>query len=78
MSLDRLSPKNTIIASSSSYLLISKISENVIHKDRCINAHPALPPHVVPFVEICEEVQTHLLELLKKHYLYIKRLIMQL
>jgi L-gulonate 3-dehydrogenase len=51
--LDRLSPKNTIIASSSSYLLISKISENVIHKDRCINAHPALPPHVVPFVEIC-------------------------
>ena len=56
--LDRLSPKNTIIASSSSYLLISKISENVIHKDRCINAHPALPPHVVPFVEICGSPET--------------------
>ena len=56
--LDRLSPKNTIIASSSSYLLISKISENVIHKDRCINAHPALPPHVVPFVEICGSSET--------------------
>ena len=47
--LDRLSPKNTILASSSSYLLISKISEYVEHKNRCINAHPALPPHVVPF-----------------------------
>ena len=50
--LDRLSSKNTIIASSSSYLLISKISEYVEHKHRCINAHPALPPHVVPFVEV--------------------------
>ena len=50
--LDKLSTKNTIIASSSSYLLISKISEGVEHKDRCINAHPALPPHVVPFVEV--------------------------
>ena len=56
--LDRLSPKNTIIASSSSYLLISKISKNVIHKNRCINAHPALPPHVVPFVEICGSSET--------------------
>ena len=30
----------------------SKISELVEHKNRCINAHPALPPHVVPFVEV--------------------------
>ena len=50
--LDKLSSKNTILASSSSYLLISKISELVEHKHRCINAHPALPPHVVPFVEV--------------------------
>ena len=50
--LDQLSSKNTILASSSSYLLISKISELVEHKHRCINAHPALPPHVVPFVEV--------------------------
>ena len=50
--LDKLSSKNTILASSSSYLLISKISELVQHKHRCINAHPALPPHVVPFVEV--------------------------
>ena len=50
--LDKLSSKNTILASSSSYLWISKISEFVEHKHRCINAHPALPPHVVPFVEV--------------------------
>ena len=50
--LDKLSSKQTILASSSSYLLISKISELVEHKHRCINAHPALPPHVVPFVEV--------------------------
>ena len=56
--LDKLSPENTIIASSSSYLLISKISELVKHKYRCINAHPALPPHIVPFVEVAGGVNT--------------------
>ena len=50
--LDRLTSKETILASSSSYLVISEISEFVEHKNRCINAHPALPPHVVPFVEV--------------------------
>jgi 3-hydroxyacyl-CoA dehydrogenase len=56
--LDKLSSKNTILASSSSYLLISKISENILHKQRCVNAHPALPPHIVPFVEVCGSPQT--------------------
>ena len=56
--LDKLSSKNTILASSSSYLLISKISENIINRHRCINAHPALPPHVVPFVEVCGSLET--------------------
>ena len=56
--LDKLASKNTILASSSSYLLISNISENVVHKQRCINAHPALPPHVVPFVEVCGSLET--------------------
>ena len=50
--LDRHTSKDTILASSSSYLVISKISELVENKNRCINAHPALPPHVVPFVEV--------------------------
>ena len=58
ITLDKLASKNTILASSSSYLLISNISENVVHKQRCINAHPALPPHVVPFVEVCGSLET--------------------
>ena len=56
--LDKFSSKNTIIASSSSYLLISKISERVEGKHRCINAHPALPPHIVPFVEVAGGIDT--------------------
>ena len=56
--LDKFASKNTIIASSSSYLLISKISEHVEGKHRCINAHPALPPHIVPFVEVAGGVDT--------------------
>ncbi len=56
--LDKLASKDTILASSSSYLVISKISEFVEHKHRCINAHPALPPHVVPFVEIAGSEDT--------------------
>ena len=56
--IDKLASENTIIASSSSYLLISRISELVKHKYRCINAHPALPPHIVPFVEVAGGVNT--------------------
>jgi L-gulonate 3-dehydrogenase len=56
--LDKFSPPNTILASSSSYLLISKISEALEHKHRCINAHPALPPHIVPFVEVVGSFDT--------------------
>ena len=56
--LDKLASKDTILASSSSYLVISKISELVEYKHRCINAHPALPPHVVPFVEIAGSEDT--------------------
>ena len=56
--LDKFSNKETILASSSSYLLPSEIGIKIKQKDRCIVAHPALPPHVVPFVEICPSKQT--------------------
>ena len=46
--LEKFSNKETILASSSSYLLPSEIGSKIKHKDRCIVAHPALPPHVVP------------------------------
>ena len=53
LELENYSPLETILSSSSSYLVPSKISKKLRNKDRCIVAHPALPPHVVPFVEIC-------------------------
>ncbi len=56
--LEKFSNKETILASSSSYLLPSEIGSKIKQKDRCIVAHPALPPHVVPFVEICPSKQT--------------------
>ena len=70
--LENLTSKDTILASSSSYLVISKISEYLKYKHRCINAHPALPPHVVPFVEVAgskdtsEEIINKALNIYKK------------
>jgi len=49
-----------------------KISEYLEYKHRCINAHPALPPHVVPFVEVAgsedtsEEIINKALKIYKK------------
>ena len=70
--LEKFTSKDTILASSSSYIVISKISELVEYKHRCINAHPALPPHVVPFVEVAgsedtsEEIINKALNIYKK------------
>ena len=51
--LDNLSPQNVVIGSSSSAIPISKISENLRGQHRCLIAHPANPPHLIPCVEIC-------------------------
>ena len=60
LEFEKYASVDTILASSSSYLLPSKISEKLKNKQRCIVAHPALPPHVVPFVEICPSSETSL------------------
>ena len=56
--LEKFASTDTILASSTSYLLPSEISKNLKNKERCIVAHPALPPHIVPFVEICPSSKT--------------------
>ena len=68
--LEKFSNKETILASSSSYLLPSEIGSKINQKDRCIVAHPALPPHVVPFVEICPSKQTSDITIEKSKKIY--------
>lgn len=43
---------NTIIASSTSGLLISEIAKYAVHPERFVGAHPYNPPHIIPLVEI--------------------------
>ena len=38
--------KDIVIASSSSFLPISKISKKTINKCRCLNLHPGNPPYL--------------------------------
>ena len=51
--LDMLAPENVVIGSSSSAMPISTITQNLKGQHRCLIAHPANPPHLIPCVEIC-------------------------
>lgn len=50
--LDELSHPDTILASSSSALLPSAISEGLKGKHRCLVAHPINPPYLIPAAEV--------------------------
>ncbi|HEV2672983.1 MAG TPA: 3-hydroxyacyl-CoA dehydrogenase NAD-binding domain-containing protein [Aliidongia sp.] len=45
-------PREIIIASSSSGLLISRLQEACTYPERCVIGHPFNPPHIVPLVEV--------------------------
>ncbi len=45
-------PAETIIASSTSALLIGDIQAKARHPGRCLAAHPFNPPHILPLVEV--------------------------
>jgi 3-hydroxyacyl-CoA dehydrogenase len=45
-------PRDVVIASSSSGLLISRLSEGCRFAERCVIGHPFNPPHLVPLVEV--------------------------
>ena len=50
--MDSLAPDHTVLASSASGLMMSKIQSSVRKPERCVLAHPALPVHLIPLVEI--------------------------
>jgi L-gulonate 3-dehydrogenase len=50
--IDGLANPETIIASSTSALLPSRLFENLAGRERCLVAHPINPPYLVPAVEV--------------------------
>ena len=50
--MDALAPPDTILASSSSGLLMSEIQTAVTRPERCVLVHPFLPVHLLPLVEV--------------------------
>jgi carnitine 3-dehydrogenase len=50
--LDAAAPDATLIASSSSGLLMSRIQSRCEHPQRCVIGHPFNPPHLMPLVEV--------------------------
>ncbi len=56
--MDALAPSSAILASSSSGLLMSEIQTVVDRPQRCVLAHPFLPVHLLPLVEIVGGGQT--------------------
>ncbi len=50
--MDALAPGDTILASSSSGLLMSEIQASLRRPERCVLVHPFLPVHLLPLVEV--------------------------
>lgn len=56
--IEKYVSKDTIIASSTSGLLISKIAEKAQYPERIIGAHPYNPPHLIPLIELSKGDKT--------------------
>lgn len=50
--MDSLAAPETILASSTSFIMASVFSESLAGRARCLVAHPVNPPHLVPIVEL--------------------------
>jgi 3-hydroxyacyl-CoA dehydrogenase len=51
--MDALTPRETILASSTSAIPASAFTEELPGRERCLVAHPANPPYLIPMVELC-------------------------
>ncbi len=61
---------DALYASSSSGLLISEVTANAVHPERCVGGHPYNPPHLIPLVEIsyCEKTDPQNVQKAKAFY----------
>jgi len=50
--IDAVLPPEVVIASSTSGLLVSRLSEGTKHPGRIVIGHPFNPPHLIPLVEV--------------------------
>src|SRR5471030_1101472 len=50
--IDAALPPEIVIASSSSGLLISRVTATCKYPERCVIGHPFNPPHLIPLVEV--------------------------
>lgn len=68
--IEASAPEDAIYASSSSGLLISEVTANAVHPERCVGGHPYNPPHLIPLVEItyCEKTKQENVQLAKAFY----------
>jgi carnitine 3-dehydrogenase len=56
--IDPVVPPEAVIASSSSGLLISRVTVKCRHPERCVIGHPFNPPHLIPLVEVVGGLKT--------------------
>ena len=56
--IDGTAPSDSVIASSSSGLLISRVTGKCKHPERCVIGHPFNPPHLIPLVEVVGGAKT--------------------
>ena len=56
--IDGAAPADSVIASSSSGLLISRVTAKCKHPERCVIGHPFNPPHLIPLVEVVGGAKT--------------------
>ncbi len=68
--IEQFTSEKTIIASSTSGLLITEIANCAKNPERFIGAHPYNPPHLIPLVEITkgEKTSEEVVEVSKKFY----------
>lgn len=56
--MDRATPADSIIASSSSGISVSVMQCTCTHAERCVIGRPLNPPHIIPLVEVVGGAQT--------------------